>query len=130
MTTDYEKRLKIPISGDPDRHFYTHAGELLAIGYMRVCIGARGPYIEFKRDHFLKDILEEQQGKGHYYFTEYKTIPGGLFVYHQLHEVDYADYRVGFYYLSPFDLCSPAGVPVIEPMCGTRVEQLPLFPTK
>lgn len=127
---DYEKRLKIPVAGDPERQFYTRSGALIAKGYMRVCIGARSPYIEFREDHIVKGVLEEQKDKkkAHYYFREYRTVPDHLFVYYQLHPVDYADYRVGFYYISPFDLCSLQGIHVIEPLRGGTGEQLKLFP--
>jgi hypothetical protein len=35
-------------------------------------------------------------------------------LYHQLRTVDYADYRVGFWYISPFALRDKGGGPLIK----------------
>jgi len=125
---DYASRLKIPVSGNPTQEFYAVTGTLVAVGYLRVCIGGRGPYIEFKRDNFPEGLLQKQL-RPHYYFNEYRTIPDHLFVYHQLKPVNYADYRPGLFYISPFDLYSPKDTLVIAPIIGQRritLEQIPL----
>jgi hypothetical protein len=128
LMTDYANRLRIPLYGDSSREFYSKSGILIARGYMRVCVGQRGPYVEFKRDNFSENVLIPQDRK-HYYFNEFRTVKDNLFVYHQLKVVDYADYRPGLFYISPFDLNSPRETAIIDPIPGQRrepMEQLPL----
>jgi hypothetical protein len=134
MSTDYKKRLKIPLGG-ANFQLYTRNGELLANRYDRVVIGARGPYIEVKNDYDmvlanLKHIAEAD-GAEHYYFEEWRSLKDDVMVYHQLHTVDYADYRVGCWYISPFELRfrekKTGGLTsCIEPLVEKR-EQLDMF---
>jgi len=37
----------LPLVGSPDRRFCTGSGSLIAIGFRRVVIGGRGPYVDF-----------------------------------------------------------------------------------
>jgi hypothetical protein len=126
--TNYPDRLQIPVYGEAGREFYSRSGVHVATGYLRVCIGQRGPYVEFKRDNFREGVLIPQ-GRRHYYFDELRTQQDNVFVYYQLKVVDYADYRPGLFYISPFDLYSPKETAVITPLAGRRrttLEQMPL----
>jgi hypothetical protein len=107
MSTDYKERLKIPVNG-ANFQLYTKSGELIANRYDRVVIGKRGPYIEVKNDYDLvlsnlKQVMDADSAE-HYYFEEWRSLMDDVMVYHQLHGVDYADYRVGSWYVSPFEL--------------------------
>jgi hypothetical protein len=55
--TSYEKRLRIPLSGNDYARFETNTGLHVATGYTRVVIGGRGPYIEFLPGHLVWDSL-------------------------------------------------------------------------
>ncbi len=47
-------------------------------------------------------------------YEEWRTNEDNVKLYHQLRTVDYADYRVGFWYISPFALRDKGGGPLIK----------------
>lgn len=120
MKTDYSKRLKISLTGNVTTKFYTLNGQIVAEGYTRIVIGARGPYIEFEPHMIYRHSLimpEEEQYRlkdPNVYYLEYRTIDiSNVKVYAQLKPVDYADYLPGKCYISPFDLKTDNGI-IIE----------------
>lgn len=117
MTTDYEARLRLPLEGNPSRWFFTRSGQLIAVGYSRVVIGDRGPYVEFEGSQMVLGSLREAPG-GHYYYVELRTLVDNVKVYAQAHRVDYADYEPGMFYVSPFELYDGDGNVLIEPLRG------------
>ncbi len=114
--TDYANRLLLPLEGQRDVRFYTGSGTLIATGYERVVIGKRGPYIEFRPEQLNHSVLAtptDQQWRhlpryaGRIYYHELRSQDGAkVKVYVQRKTVDYADYKVGMCYISPFDLTS------------------------
>lgn len=52
------------------------------------------------------------------YYTEYRTNDdSNVKIYHQTKTVNYADYKIGKYYISPFDLLSvQTGAWIITPI--------------
>jgi hypothetical protein len=120
--TSYEKRLRIPLSGDDHTRFETMIGLHVATGYTRVVIGGRGPYVEILPGHLIWDnlqILDEEKyrtehpWKDKVFYVEWRTKDqSNVKVYEQSKTVDYADYKVGLLYISPFDLFIE-GEPVI-----------------
>jgi hypothetical protein len=106
-----EKRLRIPITGNPETEFRTKSGLLVAKGYIRVVIGGRGPYIEFSESMIYKDsfFVPEEERWRHTnkvaYYDEYRSKDTSYVkLYHQKRTVAYADYKIGLYYISPSDL--------------------------
>lgn len=84
------------------------SGLLLSNGFIRVVHGGRGDYVEISSEQICLDVLclpcprVEQL---HYYFVEHRVARDmKVVVYEQLHEVDYADYKIGMYYISPIYL--------------------------
>lgn len=116
---EYTSRLKIPITGDPEMLFTDAYKRSIAYGYERIVIGKRGPYIEFhptqiKHSHFV--IPNDQAWRIHSdkaYYIEYRSTESNIKLYYQLKSVDYADYKFGRCYISPFDLYV-SGFVVIE----------------
>lgn len=102
MTTDYARRLRIAVEGNPTQQLFTASGALFSCGYERVEIGGRGPYVEFRREQIECPL--RRADVEHYYYVEHRSVPDRIKVYDQLHRVDYADYRIGLLYVSPFDL--------------------------
>ena len=104
----YSERLTINIDGNDFTKFYTKDGLLVAIGYTRVVIGGRGPYIEFEDKHIVKDNFhipkhaEYKLSQSMSYYHEYRS-NDGCFVkaYYQQMGVSYADYKVGKWYIDP-----------------------------
>lgn len=107
----YQERLRISITGDNDTLFYTKEDLLVAKGYERIVIGGRGPYIEFTESQIVTENLlipNDQQYRlksDKVYYIEFRSMDESYVkVYYQLKEVDYADYKVGMLYISPFEL--------------------------
>jgi len=95
---------------------YLKDGVLLSNGFMRIVHGDRGDYVEIHSDQICLDILlipDDQKWRinsSTAYYLEYRTkspmgvmIPqgGNVKVYFQKREVDYANYKIGMYYVSP-----------------------------
>ncbi|MBU2652555.1 MAG: hypothetical protein KKA81_16645 [Bacteroidetes bacterium] len=96
----------------PEVGLITQAGETVCRGFTRVVIGDRGPYLEFSREQALLDrfsVPKNQQyrltpaWKDKVYYVEYRT-PSGVMIYEQLRTVSYANYKVGMFYVSPWDV--------------------------
>jgi len=120
MSMNYEKRLQIPIEGNPDTIFTTESGLVVAKGYERIVIGKRGPYIEFHPDQIegenlhIPDDQTYRLENSSVYYIEYRTKDASnVKIYFQLKIVDYADYKIDFLYASPFDLLADGKV-IIE----------------
>ena len=134
--TNYRERIKIPHNGDPNFKFFTKRGPkesdtFVAMGYERIVFGSRGPYIEFKKDQVIRNNIyiprdaewrldEDQKDKIYYY--EYRTKVDNVMIYLQNKIVDYADYKVGFVYISPFDLYDESGKVIIEKLRRRKSE--------
>lgn len=121
IAADYRARLKIPVEGGPKKRFFTKAGTHIATGYERVVIGNRGPYVEFTADQLWR-MRMRVPAKEFYrffdplaYYAEFRTSDDAdVKVYMQRKLVDYADYKVGFWYVSPFDLVDETGQVLID----------------
>ena len=114
MATDYKDRLRIPLEGNDHTRFETKRGLHVATGYTRIVVGGRGPYIEFLPGHLFWDNLHipddekyrlDHPWKDRVYYVEWRTNDEiNVKVYEQKRTVDYADYKLGLFYISPFDL--------------------------
>ena len=123
MSQDYRARLLIPETGDPMRQLFTRAGSLIADGYVRVVIGARGPYVEIDNEQIWRSHLRVPAAEvyrfndAHVFYATYRSNDDSdVKVYWQRKPVDYADYQVGMYYVSPFDLVDREGGELIAPL--------------
>lgn len=88
---------------------YTTGGIKIATEHNRIVHGERGAYVEFNEDCLFIDKLhipENQQWRlcsSVPYYGWWET-EDGVKVYHQIKKVDYADYKVGMWYISPVKL--------------------------
>ena len=119
-----ESELLLSEVGNNDQIFYTNKGDVLATGYNRIVYGDHGPYIEFSTDQIKCPLYRKfnQIAKADAFYEW--LIPKGdpsVKVYYQLRTVEnlknpppggfrgnreegYADYQIGFIYISPWDL--------------------------
>lgn len=79
-------------------------------------MGERGPYIEFDEEHLCAEVWQEVTRASHFYYAELRSRLSDVKCYFQLVPVEYADYRVGMFYISPFDICLESGDRVIDPL--------------
>lgn len=104
----YQEHLK----EENNMEFKTKSGTVFARNYNRVVIGGQGPYIEFESEHIVCQLEtepgQEYRGKGKYTYVKYLWYrpigDSSVKVYHQQRGVDYADYQVDKFYVSPNDL--------------------------
>lgn len=93
----------------------TKSGTPIAFGFVRIVHGGRGDYVEFTKEQLLWSALkipQDQQWralsdawKDKVYYVEWRSRDeSDVMVYEQKKAVDYADYKVGMYYISPDDL--------------------------
>lgn len=119
----YEERLRLPIEGNARQVLFTKSKALFSVGYNRIVIGGRGPYLEFEWQHL--QARWRKVSEPHYFFTEYRTLTDNVKIYDQAHRVAYADYLPGKLYVSPFDLYLPEGKAVIDPKRGVDDQRQP-----
>jgi hypothetical protein len=105
------ERFAIPINGDPNIRFYSKRDLPLAIGYSRIVIGKRGPYIEFEPDQIIHENIYVPPYAQHKlesnltYYHEYRSKDEcNVKLYFQIMRVTYADYKVGKWYIDPNSL--------------------------
>ena len=110
MKLDVKELLKIKDSGD-NITLYTNAGLPLLTSYNRVVFGGRGPYVEVydtkiknKNIHVPVEQIYRLTDLRVYYVEFLSNDLSNVKVYYQLKTVAYADYKIGLFYISPFDL--------------------------
>ncbi|MEJ5225644.1 MAG: hypothetical protein WHV44_14395 [Anaerolineales bacterium] len=106
----------IPLDGLPDACFYSASGTLLARGYIRVVIGGRGAYLEFAPEHVEMSNLHispraawRLESESAFYLEHRSNDDANVMVYEQRRTVDYADYRIGLFYIAPADVVFTRG---------------------
>lgn len=106
--------------GNDELEFYSTCGTLLAVGYIRVVIGKRGPYVELDKKHirwenFIVPKEEEYRLPNRVvFYDEYRSTDSAFVkLYLQKRLVTYADYKIGLCYISPTDLFRIENQPVI-----------------
>jgi hypothetical protein len=88
----------------------------LSDGYNRIVIGGRGPYVEFvdeqinfKSFYIPKEQLYRLTDRRVYYIELRSIDESNVKLYYQLQTVAYADYKIGMFYISPYDLFFSTG---------------------
>lgn len=94
-------------------------GTLIANGYNRIVVGDYGAFVEIRPDQILRDALKVAPGQEYRvndprfrdrvkYFWYTAKDRSGVKIYFQQKTVTYADYKIGMYYISPYEL-APLG---------------------
>ena len=109
--------------GVPSMGLYTKMGEMVSIGYERIVFGKRGPYVEFDRYQIQEKKLYIPTDQLYrlsdpkVFYIEFRTLDSSnTKVYYQLRNVAYADYKIGYFYISPFDLQKNTNEPCMKSM--------------
>ena len=101
--------MNLPLTGQTI-NLYSKSGEQLATGYQRVVVGDRGPYVEFTQAELItKNFIIPQNAAWRIthkncFYLEYRSKSDNVKLYYQRKTVSYADYKIGFFYMSPDDL--------------------------
>lgn len=99
------------INGDPDFEIISKSGSLIAKGYEAIVIGDYGAYLEIKASQVISENIKCKPGEEYrkklpsvkYWWYTTKD-DSDVKLYYQKRTVDYADYKVGYVYVSPFEL--------------------------
>ena len=118
----WRKRLNISVdTGNDKLIFLSLFGLHLATGYTRVVIGKRGPYVEFLQRHIRMDNFymppdeEYRINDNVAFYVEYRSkCADNVMLYVQKRRVAYADYQIGYCYMSPLDLVMASTCPVVS----------------
>ena len=101
---------------EPAWPLFTEFKEPVAGRSERLVVGQRGPYVEFlalDAPLFIPELEGWRVAHERAYYVHYRTQGKALVkVYLQKRPVNYADYRPGRYYISPFDLYTAEGKPL------------------
>ena len=93
----------------------TKSGLPIATSFLRVVHGGRGTYIEFCKEQLVWENLvvpedqewrrRDSQWTSRVFYIEWRSTDScNVKVYEQKRTVEYADYRVGLFYIAPEDL--------------------------
>lgn len=104
-------------TGHASISLFTNTGKLkISNGYNRIVVGGRGPYVELTdlqiimdSFHIPKNQLYRLTDKRVYYVEFRSNDLNNIKLYYQLQTVAYADYKIGMFYISPFDLYLSTG---------------------
>jgi hypothetical protein len=96
------------------RNLYFKDDTLFANSYERVVHGGRGDYVELKKEqievelksHFNQELPDEVDQSEDFYYYWLEPFNRNEKIYWQIKTVGYADYKIGYYYISP-DLLKP-----------------------
>jgi len=117
----WRKRLNISVdSGNATLRFFSKNDLHLATGYTRVVIGKRGPYVEFRDQiqwdsFYVPDTEIYRWHDARAFYVEYRSkCDANVMLYYQKRTVSYADYKIGYCYMSPLDLVMASTCPVVS----------------
>lgn len=84
--------------------------KVFAYGFDRIVIGDYGAFVEISEDKMNLDVLSVPSNqkfrlnKGFWGKYIWLTSDGHNKIYKQIRTVSYADYKIGYYYISPYEI--------------------------
>lgn len=91
-----------------NRNLYFKDDTLFATGYERVVHGGRGDYVELMKEQIVVELkprfnksLPENISDEPWYYYWLQPVSREEKIYWQCRTVNYADYKIGYYYISP-----------------------------
>lgn len=105
----------LTLEGDKGFKIYTNKGTLISEGYNRIVIGDYGAFLEFGRSMLVIENIRVKEGQEYRMKDpKYKNIvkfvwltskdDSDIKIYYQRRPVSYADYRLGMFYVSPYEV--------------------------
>lgn len=103
------------VDGNKNCNIYSKSGTLIATGYNRVVIGDYGAFVEFDKTQAIKQNIKVKAGQEYRYNDkQYSENVKYLWltakdnsdckIYFQKKTVNYADYKEGMFYISPYEV--------------------------
>jgi hypothetical protein len=104
-----------------DIGLYTSSGLHVANSYERVVFGGKGPYVEFEksqvlhRSFYIPPTQLFRLSDPKIYYVEYRSNDvDNVEMRYQLRSLKYADYKLGYFYISLVDLYDIDGNPSVK----------------
>jgi len=113
--TEETLKLGFNLDGEDDVIIISPSGVKISNGYKRIVIGDYGAFLEIERTALFPDSIKVQSGQEYrindprfkdtvkYVWLTTKD-SHSIKIYLQKKEVDYADYKVGMIYVSPYEI--------------------------
>lgn len=105
-------RKSVRIPATKETRFFDKSRNFVSNGYTRIVVGDHGAYFEFSKDQINLRGTKTKKGQewrernnSPYVKYKWKESPNGTKIYEQTKTVRYADYKPGFFYVDPNDLC-------------------------
>lgn len=106
---------RFDVDGNKNCNLYSKGGTLIATGYNRVVIGDYGAFVEFDKTQAIKQNIKVKAGQEYRYNDkQYSENVKYLWltakdnsdckIYFQKKAVNYADYKEGMFYISPYEV--------------------------
>ena len=92
------------VDGDKNCNIYSKSGTLIATGYNRVVIGDYGAFVEFDNTQAIKQNIKVKAGQEYRYNDKQYSDNSDCKIYFQKKTVNYADYKEGMFYISPYEV--------------------------
>ena len=107
----YKSQLTLPVEGQ-QINIYSLKDTLISMGYSQIIVGDYGAYLEISSDQIIRENIKVKVGQEFRFDSKYKVkyywyepIDGSdVKIYLQKRKVKYADYRRGYYYISPSEV--------------------------
>ena len=127
----YKYKEHLSLAGARDS-LYSNNGLILSNGYDRIVIGDYGAFIEISALDIVLDHITVQQGQEFrisdpqfkdrvkYHWLTAKD-NSHCKIYFQQRTVDYADYKPGFYYISPYEVKTERELSLNDKVIGASV---------
>jgi len=104
----YKSQLTLLIEGQ-DINIYSPKDTLISVGYSQIIVGDYGAYLEISSNQIIRENIKVKIGQEYRFDSKYKVkyywyepIDGtNVKIYLQKRKVKYADYRRGYFYISP-----------------------------
>lgn len=111
----FDDTYKLPYDDYEGTIYDMLTGIKIASGYTRLVVGDYGAYLEISEDQIEFNNLYIKNGQewrldgqrypnSKYYWYATDNIEGAAKIYYQTKTVRYADYKVGYYYVSPYEV--------------------------
>lgn len=101
------------LNGDTNCKIYDSEYNLIAESYSRIVVGDYGAYIEFSQEQLSSAHLIVKPGEEYRFEIGFESVKyhwyclqenRNIKIYYQRRKVPYADYQIGMFYISPFEL--------------------------
>lgn len=106
IQSHYKSLINLPLNGS-NISILNECGTVIGEGYSRIVVSDFGAYLEFSSEQIVKENIKQKWAgnpkAGQKYIWMHTKDDDKTKIYRQCGEVQYADYKVGMYYMDVLD---------------------------